>query len=413
MVPEELNAPQPRQRLAALERIRDRETSPARGADVNNHIHTTYSFSPYTPAAAVYMAWRAGLTTAGIMDHDTIAGAEEFIRAGEILGVKTTVGLECRVSFAGTPLQGRRHNNPDQTDIAYMAIHGVPHGRIGELDAWFAPFRALRDQRNRRMLERINEWVTPCGIPALDYDRDVLPLAERRGTVTERHLLFALARALLAGGERGRALNRLRLLGVTLSPKAEGYLRDEANPNADYDLLMALKGDVSPFFIEAREECPNVRDVLRLCEEIGAISAYAYLGDVGESPTGDKRAQAFEDGYLPELFDTIRDLGYRAVTYMPSRNTAAQLARVRPLCEQYGLLQISGEDINSPRQGFVCPALRDPAFHNLIENTYALIGHERLATRDEAAGMFRPRALAQWPDLPGRVAAYANFGREE
>ena len=142
MVPEELNAPQPRQRLAALERIRDRETSPARGADVNNHIHTTYSFSPYTPAAAVYMAWRAGLTTAGIMDHDTIAGAEEFIRAGEILGVKTTVGLECRVSFAGTPLQGRRLNNPDQTDIAYMAIHGVPHGRIGELDAWFAPFRA-------------------------------------------------------------------------------------------------------------------------------------------------------------------------------------------------------------------------------------------------------------------------------
>lgn len=31
---------------------------------VNNHIHTTYSFSPYNPAKAVYMAWKNGLKTA-------------------------------------------------------------------------------------------------------------------------------------------------------------------------------------------------------------------------------------------------------------------------------------------------------------------------------------------------------------
>lgn len=38
---------------------------------VNNHIHTTYSFSPYNPTEAVYMAWKNGLKTAGIMDHDS------------------------------------------------------------------------------------------------------------------------------------------------------------------------------------------------------------------------------------------------------------------------------------------------------------------------------------------------------
>ena len=31
--------------------------APPRGIYVNNHIHTSYSFSPYTPASAVYYAW--------------------------------------------------------------------------------------------------------------------------------------------------------------------------------------------------------------------------------------------------------------------------------------------------------------------------------------------------------------------
>ena len=68
----------------------------------NNHIHTTYSFSPYSPTAAVYVARAEGLETAGIMDHDSIGGAEEFRLAGEIAGIGTTCGMECRVSLDGT-----------------------------------------------------------------------------------------------------------------------------------------------------------------------------------------------------------------------------------------------------------------------------------------------------------------------
>lgn len=36
---------------------------PVATKNVNNHIHTTYSFSPYSPTMAVYMAWNSGLTT--------------------------------------------------------------------------------------------------------------------------------------------------------------------------------------------------------------------------------------------------------------------------------------------------------------------------------------------------------------
>ena len=70
---------------------------PVIGKDVNNHIHTIYSFSPYSPSKALWMAYNAGLATAGIIDHDSISGAKEFIEAGKIIGMATKIGrASCR-----------------------------------------------------------------------------------------------------------------------------------------------------------------------------------------------------------------------------------------------------------------------------------------------------------------------------
>ena len=52
-------------------------------------------------------------------------------------------------------------------------------------------------------------------------------------------------------------------------------------------------------------ECPDARSVVAFARSIGAVPAYAYLGDVGESPTGDKKAEKFEDDFLEELLDYV------------------------------------------------------------------------------------------------------------
>jgi len=106
--------------------------------DVNNHIHTWYSFSPYSPAKAIWMAHRAGLATAGIMDHDSISGAAEFHDAAKIAGMKATSGVELRVSFKDTPFSAVRINNPDQIGNAYIALHAVPECKRGELKVFLA-----------------------------------------------------------------------------------------------------------------------------------------------------------------------------------------------------------------------------------------------------------------------------------
>lgn len=402
--------------LEALKKMVAEAPLPSASRDVNNHIHTTYSFSPYSPTAAVWFARAAGLCTCGLMDHDSIAGATEFLDAARAAQMGSTIGLECRVSFQNTPFGGRRINNPDQNGIVYMALHGVPHDRAAEVNDFFAPYRAFRNERNVKMVAAVNELMGKYGV-SIDFEKDVLPLSnyEKGGSVTERHISSALAYRMLDVIGTGDTLIRFirDTMHLPVSDKIAGYLQDKSNPHMMYDLLGWIKSTlIARFYIDATDECPDVAKVLALSEKVGAISAYAYLGDVGDSVTGDKRAQKFEDDYLDDLVAYISKLGYRAITYMPSRNTTAQLDRVRALCEKYGLFQISGEDINSPRQSFVCEAQRAPAFSNLYDATWALIAHEWLATDDPAKGFFTPAAVAKWPKLTDRVRAYAQMGQE-
>ena len=373
-----LNAPTKEERLANLaEVLKTTEFPPMVPQYINNHIHTTYSFSPYSPTAAVYAARMEGLCTAGIIDHDSISGAEEFLEAAKLVEMPVTIGMEARISMDGTRLEGRRTNNPDQVGVSYMTIQGVPHDQIDTLTEFFRPYQAARHARNRKMIEKINALLP--GI-SLDYDADVLPLsmAAENGGVTERHLMYALAIKLVQQVGKGQAMvEKLAAMGLKLSEKQTAQMLDTAYPFYEYDLLGILKSAFVPqIFIDATDECPKLSDMVKLCNEIDAFLCYAYLGDVGDSVTGDKKAQKFEDDYLDDVFECLKEEGVKSVTYMPTRNTPAQLERLRGLCDQYGMFQISGEDINSPRQSFVIKAMENPMFQNLIDATWKLIEHE-------------------------------------
>lgn len=373
-----LNAPTKAERLANLAEILKTTAFPPMVPQyINNHIHTTYSFSPYSPTASVYAARMEGLCTAGIIDHDSISGAEEFLEAAKLVDIPVTIGMECRVSMAGTRIAGKRTNNPDQVSVSYMTIQGVPHDQIDTLTEFFRPYRAARHERNRKMVENINALLPEL---ALSYDNDVLPLsmAAEEGGVTERHLMYALAKKLTTLVGKGQAMvAKLESMGLSLSEKQKNQMLDTGYPFYEYDLLGILKSAFVPkIFIEATAECPKLPDMVKLCADVDAYLCYAYLGDVGDSVTGDKKAQKFEDDYLDELFECLKEEGVKAVTYMPTRNTPAQLERLRSLCDSYGMFQVSGEDINSPRQSFVIKAMENPMFANLIDATWKLIEHE-------------------------------------
>lgn len=423
LLEQELNNPDVNERLFSLKNLKllidegEIPKPPVNEYAVNNHIHTIYSFSPYSPTKSIWIAYKSGLMTAGIMDHDSISGAEEFISAGKIIGIATTIGVECRVDFSNTVLKGRKLNNPDQETVAYVSLHGIPHTNINTVKDYFSKYQKERNKRNRLMVERLNKIIEAFDIN-IDFDRDVVPLSKYHegGTITERHILFTLSLKLIERFGKGQKLVTFLkdTLNINLTKRIEGYLLDPNNEYYAYDLLGALKAEFVPrFFIPATTECPPVEEIVKFSKGIGSILAYAYLGDITESVTGDKRSEKFEDEYLDLLFEVLKELDFDAVTYMPSRNTIQQLKRVKALCNKFGFFEISGEDINSPRQSFVCEKLKLEEFRNLIDSTWALIGHEILATEDIKKGMFSEETKKKYPNLNERIKIYSEIGKKK
>lgn len=412
--------------LAALRR--SLPPRPDSGGESNNHIHTCYSFSPYTPAAAALKARESGLEAAGSVDHDSIAAAAEMREACAILGIGCVTGCEIRVSFAQaaasngaargrSPFADRKINNPDSSGIAYMTIQGVPEWGRGRLDAFLAPIRACRATRTRSMTVAADSILRDSGARGIEFETDVRAhsRAAEGGGITERHLLAAVADRIIERCGRGPALPEglAHLFGVTLAPRQAALLGDAANPYLAYDMLGVLKaGFLDRIFIQPDAiEAVDARDAVALARSIGAIPAYAYLGDVAESPTGDKKAEKFEDDFLEELFPELQAFGFPAVTYMPPRNTAAQLERVRTLCSRFGLMEISGVDINQPRQSFNCPELRRPEFRHLADSTWALAAHESLSTFDPSLGLLAPGGPLAGAGMAEKIEAYSRAGR--
>ena len=126
-----LDAPTREERLEKSPRGAENRRIPADGAAVHQQ---PYPYDLFLLAvfstAAVFAARMEGLCTAGIIDHDSISGAREFLEAAKLVEMPVTVGMECRASMNGTRLEGRRTNNPDQVGVSYMTIQSVPHDRI-------------------------------------------------------------------------------------------------------------------------------------------------------------------------------------------------------------------------------------------------------------------------------------------
>lgn len=383
--------------------------------EVNNHIHTWYSFSPYSPAMAAYKAWDAGLQVCGLVDHESIAGGEEIRDACKSFGLGSTVGFELRVNFYGTSIENKKINNPESRGIAYTVIHGVSDLYFLQVNDFLKPIRKARMERNEKMVGCLSSLLGRKNLPSVSFEKDVLPLSlyTEGGSITERHILYACVKMLIAQMGKGQVLvdSLEKVFQITLNEKMRGFLLDVGNIHYEYDVLGLLKMTLLPqVYIDPDEcECIPAKKAVDFAKQIHAIPAYAYLGDVGDSVTGDKKIEKFEDAYIEELFCIISDTGYLACTYMPPRNSIEQLRYVSQLCRKYNLMEISGVDINSSRQNFL---YRNPDEFNFLNNSaWALAGHEYIQKEQKTKGMFDENGEYSQLPLHDKLLKYADIGK--
>jgi hypothetical protein len=299
-----------------------------------------------------------------------------------------------------------------------MVIHGVASKEIDRVKEFLLPVQKARNIRNREQVDALNNLIKMSGIPLLDFDTDVSPLSmvAEGGSITERHILFALAKKIYDHLKtQDKIVEFLKnTLCITIPQVLEDRLLDTSNEHFLYDLLGLFKGAyLEKFFIQPNEdEILDVKKVVDFALSIGAIPAYAYLGDIATSVTGDKKSEQFEDAYLDELVAFLSSIGFPAITYMPPRNTVEQMRRLQGLCKKHNLMEISGVDINSSRQSFNCPELLRPEAIHLVDSAWALVAHEILVDYKSEWGLFHPNNPIYKKTLEERISLYAEFGKK-
>lgn len=105
------------------------------------HAHTTASDGQYTPAELVRLARQHGIQVLAVTDHDTIAGVDEAVSAGDALGLRVIRGVELSAKD--------RHG-------FHILGYGFRDGDT-ELSRLCEQFRAGRDDRKYRIIDFLRE----------------------------------------------------------------------------------------------------------------------------------------------------------------------------------------------------------------------------------------------------------------
>ena len=267
---DDFDAGRRREALAELQRAVERGeiALPEPGGDVNLHAHTFFSYNAYgySPSKFAWLARKAGLAAAGIVDFDVLDGVDEFCEAGRLIGLKACAGLESRVfapEFAALEI-----NSPGEPGVAYNMGVGFPRARP---HPFLAEMRAAAQRRTLGVIDRVNAYLDPV---RLDFARDVRPLTPA-GAATERHLCEAYERKAVEtfpDPARRAAFWRERLGDAPAqSAKLQGLIRART-------MKQGGVGYVAP----DRGAFPEMAKMNRFVAEAGAIPTVAWLDGMSE-----------------------------------------------------------------------------------------------------------------------------------
>jgi len=318
---------------------------PEPGTDVNIHCHTFFSFNTYgySPSKFAWLARKAGLAVAGVVDFDVLDALEEFLDACRLLGIKGCAGFETRVFVP--EFADRVINSPGEPGISYHMGVGLPSAQVPkEQESFLAGLRQTAQQRNRDLMGRVNKHLRPV---ELDYELDVVSLTPS-GNATERHMCLAYARKAAAIFTEAAALARFwsEKLGVQIDSSQFPEGRDLLNAIRAKTMKRGGVGYIQP----DKGSFPRMADTNRFILACGGIPVHTWLDGTSDGE------QAIE-----ELLEVAMSTGAAAINVIPDRNYTPgspdtklkNLYSVVEVAQKLSLPVVEGTEMNSPGQKFV------------------------------------------------------------
>jgi predicted metal-dependent phosphoesterase TrpH len=151
------------------------------------HNHTVASDGEYTPEELILKARELGLQAVGVTDHDTLAGLDNALAAGEKAGIMVIPGVEVSLRFRRPFFVGTLH---------YLLY--IPRDLLQDQDFRNRATEIFAQGRGaglvRARVQAINDQFGPQGCePLLARDLTVEEVEALASNVTRRHFAQALA----------------------------------------------------------------------------------------------------------------------------------------------------------------------------------------------------------------------------
>jgi len=359
------------------------------------HSHTFFSFNAYghSPSSLAWLAKRRGFRLMGIVDFDVLDGVDEFLAACDLVGIRSSAGIETRVFIP--EFATREINSPGEPGICYQMGIGFTSSQVPEAVAGILTgLRHRAYRRNLEIVDRLNDYLEPVKI---DYQQDVLPLTPA-GNPTERHLVMAYvqaARRLVSDPVMFWA-EKLNVL-----PAQIAALIDDAPKFQNLIRTKLIKQGGAGYIQPSPEAFPTVEEFHALVVACGALPCFAWLDGTSAGE------QAIE-----ELLELLIGKGVVALNIIPDRNWNIADPEIRHLKVQnlYHVVRLAqeldlplnvGTEMNSFGQKMVddfdAPALA-PVRQAFLDGAHFIYGH---TVMQRALGLGYQSAWAQ-TYLPGR-----------
>jgi len=416
---EQLNSFGADERRSALEALAShvragRITVPPPKEEVNLHYHTFFSFNAngWSPSRIAWESLKYGLEVAGIVDFDVLDGMEEFLTAGETLGLKTVVGLESRVFIR--ELEEKVMSSPNEPGIAYFMAAGCfkrpPAG--SEAERILLSMARTARARNVGLMERVNVYLDEVH---LDYEADVIPLTPS-GNATERHLLTAYdrkAREVFGGDMRKVAAFWAAKLEMS-EPDVAALIPDTAKFHERMRSKLMKFGGVG-YVPPDSGSFPSIEDAVTMIRGMDALPMIAWLDGTN---SGEEDTVAF--------LELLRSKGVVALNIIPDRNwniadpeqKALKTTKLREVVEaarEFDMPISVGTEMNRAGLPFVddfaAPELR-PYVRDFVEGARCLYGHTLLARYADFGYFSEASTAAFGSDSAARNRFYGDVGRE-
>ena len=303
--------------IASLLRAGDL-TVPAPKPEVNLHYHTFFSFNAngWSPSRIAWESLKYGLEFSGIVDFDVLDGMNEFLSAGEVLGLKTVVGMETRVFVS--ELADKVMSSPNEPGITYFMASGCfkrpPAGSDSERT--LLSMAETARARNVALMGRVNAYLDQV---QLDYEADVIPLTPS-GNATERHLLTAYdrkAREVFAGMDTVAAFWAEKL-GMTESEAADLIPQTPKFHERMRAKLMKFGG--VGYVPPDSGSFPTLEDAISMIHGMDALPMIAWLDGTND---GEEDTVGF--------LEFFRSKGAVALNIVPDRNWNIKAPDVKAL----------------------------------------------------------------------------------